>query len=213
MGSGSALVAAALLGRRYVGYDLDPGYVEIARRRVQDALQVRSAAPSAPASASAGPDGAGAVQLAERCLEEAGFTITGRRKRVPGTGVAVDLVALDGLGDAWYFDVPGPFTTHRGGLARTDAVWRALGRACALRVARGDVPLVLLTTDLPRRRSEGDTALRAAGRGTVFDVVHLLSGDGLERLRSYAKGGRTGEPRPGFWPDDGVAVPGSRSAR
>ncbi len=34
MGSGSALVAAARLGRRYVGYDLDASYVEIARRRV-----------------------------------------------------------------------------------------------------------------------------------------------------------------------------------
>lgn len=34
MGSGSALVAAARLGRRYVGYDLDETYVAIARRRV-----------------------------------------------------------------------------------------------------------------------------------------------------------------------------------
>src|SRR5207302_9875148 len=33
MGSGSALVAAARLGRRYAGYDLDDRYVEIARRR------------------------------------------------------------------------------------------------------------------------------------------------------------------------------------
>ena len=41
MGSGSALVAAARLGRRYVGYDLDPSYVEIARRRV--AAELRSA--------------------------------------------------------------------------------------------------------------------------------------------------------------------------
>src|SRR4051812_33340612 len=33
MGSGSALVAAARLGRLYVGYDTDSAYVEIARRR------------------------------------------------------------------------------------------------------------------------------------------------------------------------------------
>src|SRR5205823_868022 len=38
MGSGSALVAAARLGRRYVGYDLDASYVDIARRRVAEAL-------------------------------------------------------------------------------------------------------------------------------------------------------------------------------
>jgi len=38
MGSGSALVAAARLGRRYVGYDTDADYVDIARRRVAEAL-------------------------------------------------------------------------------------------------------------------------------------------------------------------------------
>ncbi len=46
MGSGSALVAAARLGRRYVGYDLDREYVEIARRRVREEVS-----PSAPAVA------------------------------------------------------------------------------------------------------------------------------------------------------------------
>ena len=36
MGSGSTLVAASRTGRRYVGYDLDAGYVELARTRVDD---------------------------------------------------------------------------------------------------------------------------------------------------------------------------------
>src|SRR6185369_6823927 len=36
MGSGSTLVAAARLDRRFVGYDLDPTYVDIARLRVRD---------------------------------------------------------------------------------------------------------------------------------------------------------------------------------
>ena len=34
MGSGSTLIAAARLGRRYVGYELDAAYVQIARERV-----------------------------------------------------------------------------------------------------------------------------------------------------------------------------------
>ena len=93
----------------------------------------------------------------------------------------------------------GPFTRYRGGLARTDAVWRSLGRACALRQARGGTPLVLLTTHLPRRPSEGDSALRAAGPDVVFDVIELLSTDGLERLARYAKGELTTRPEPGFW--------------
>ena len=37
MGSGSALVAAARLGRRYAGYDLDESYVAIAKQRVTEA--------------------------------------------------------------------------------------------------------------------------------------------------------------------------------
>jgi len=45
MGSGSTLVAAARLDRRYVGYDLDGDYVEIARRRVAEALDVPMADP------------------------------------------------------------------------------------------------------------------------------------------------------------------------
>ncbi len=57
MGSGSALVAAARLGRRYVGYDLDSQYVEIARRRVGNEtnteVQMPEASPRRPVQARA----------------------------------------------------------------------------------------------------------------------------------------------------------------
>jgi hypothetical protein len=61
------------------------------------------------------------------------------------------------------------------------------------------VPLVFLTSHLPRSSSEGDTALRAAGRATFFDAIQMLSDDDRERLALYAKGGHTDRPEPGFW--------------
>src|SRR3954447_26852058 len=192
MGSGSALVAAARLGRRYVGYDLDDSYVAIARRRVEEVLQPDEETPATVA-------GKPAQKLAEQILEEAGFTIESRNRRIPHTGVTVSLVARDGDGATWYFDVCGAFTSHRGGLLRADAVWKCLGRAFALQQARGAVPLVLLTTHLPKGPSEPDTALRAAGPAAFFDAVDMLSSESLDRLAVYAKGGFADNPQPGFW--------------
>jgi len=144
-------------------------------------------------------EGKAAQKLAEQLLNEAGFTIEVHNKRIRKTGVTVDFVATDDDDETWFFDVTGAFTSHRGGLLRTDTVWKSLGRAYALRAARGEVPLVFLTSHLPRRSSEGDTALRAAGPDAFFDAIEMLSPDSLERLQRYAKGGFTDNPQPGFW--------------
>ena len=192
MGSGSALVAAARLGRRYIGYDLDAGYVDTARRRVAEAI---TGAPPhfelggmGEARDAAAREGRSAVQLAERAITDAGFAIVERNRRVRKTAVTVSFVATDAAGDTWWFDVGGSFTSHRGGLLGTDTVWKSLGRACAVQASRADVPLVLLTTDLPRRPSEGDTALRAAGCAVFLDAIDLFSSDALERLAPVRQG-------------------------
>ncbi len=197
MGSGSALVAAAVLDRRYVGYDLDAGYVELARRRVSEALSDLSTRDHA-----ADPDGGTALSLAETTLTDAGFTITGRNRRIPRTGVAVGFVAEDDAGDVWRFDLCGPNSTYRGGMTRIDVAWRALGRAAAVMGARSadGVPLVLLTTALAPD-GEATVALHSAGPGAFFDVVVLGSDADADRLRLYAKGGYTADPQPGFWTD------------
>jgi site-specific DNA-methyltransferase (adenine-specific) len=212
MGSGSTMVAAARLGRRYVGYDLDPAYVEIARGRVADAMAEAGgsrheddAAASDGTSATAGVDvetlaeGKGVRAVAVDVLTAAGFSVVQQNRRVRGTGVSVDLVATDATGATWWFDVAGPYTDHRGGMARTEVVWRALGRAAALRHARGEIPLVVLTTELPRRPGDSDTAVRAAGPSTITDLVDLRSADDRRRLAAYAVSGPHSAPEPGFW--------------
>ncbi|MGH9082635.1 MAG: hypothetical protein ACRDWN_04755, partial [Acidimicrobiales bacterium] len=145
-----------------------------------------------------GREGRAAPALAADVLAEAGFTVIARDRRLPGTGMAISLVATDGAGVTWYFDVAGPCTTRRGGLLRNEVVWKTLGRTHVLS-RRGVRPVVVLSSQLPRRPGPGDTALRGAGPEGIFDVVDLLSPDGLDRLRRYAKGGRDAAPSPGFW--------------
>jgi DNA modification methylase len=204
MGSGSTLVAAARLDRRFVGYDLDPTYVDIARLRVRDegetaptAVEPETATPepdadndSADFQARASREGKAAQALAEDLLKTTGFTIVAKNQRVRGTGVVINFIATDAAEVEWYFDVSGAFTSTRGGLLRTDTVWKSLGRAQALARA-GKTPIVFLTSHLPNKGSEGDVALRAALEDIVFDAIEMRSPAGYEALRKYAAGGHT----------------------
>jgi hypothetical protein len=149
-------------------------------------------------------EGKAAEAIAERVLEDAGFTIIGRNVRLRGLGLTVNFVANDRDGVPWYFDVSGAFTTTRGGLLRTETVWKSLGRAHVL--ANNDKkPVVFLTSHFPRRGSEGDTALRAAGIMAFFDAIEMLSDSGRERLEHYALGGNHDLPLTGFWTGEEIA--------
>lgn len=224
MGSGTTLVAAVRSDRRYLGYDTDPGYVETAKRRVKEEvkslarLSVVQAGPSEPRRRRAGEgliedptgsdpgdyqaraskEGKAAQAIAEGLLLESGFEILGTNVRMRGLGVSVSFLAADADGVGWYFDVSGAFTTTRGGLLRSDTVWKSLGRANVL-FSNQKTPVVLLTSHLPRPRSEGDVALRAVGPRVVFDAIEMLAPEQADRLKAYAKGGHTLRAEPGFW--------------
>jgi DNA modification methylase len=216
MGSGSTLVAAARTARRYVGYDLDPTFAEISRSRVLG-VAPRHPAPT-PASTTTGGaevadpeprtgrdgfharaarEGKRARDLAEQRLEDAGFEILRRNHRLKGLGLTVDFHAADATGGEWYFDVTGAFTSVRPGLTRTETVWRYLGRAHVL-ANQGYERVVFLTSNLPRRGSDGDRALRKATREAFFDAIEIFSEEDFARLRAYARGD-VHEPLPGFW--------------
>jgi DNA modification methylase len=200
-GSGSTLVAAQRTGRDAIGYDLDPSYVERTLARVAEERG------STPGPASPVDDiGASAGNLAKDALVAAGFHDVRANRRLRGLGLAVSFTATDSTGRMWYFDVAGPNSAYRGGMAKTDIVWRTLGRAHAM-ASNGIGPLVVLTTQLPRAGGEADRALRATGPGGFFDAVDLLSSEARVRMTAYATQGLT-PPLPGFWTVEDLAPGG-----
>jgi hypothetical protein len=145
------------------------------------------------------------MTLAREAIEKAGFVDVRANRRLRGLGMAVSFSALGTGGRTWYFDVAGSNSSYRGGMAKSETVWRTLGRAHVM-AASGVGPLVVLTTQLPRAGTEADRALRAPGPGGIFDVVDLGSAgvDGATRLAAYAKS-RGGAPLPGFWDERDLA--------
>jgi DNA modification methylase len=191
LGSGSTVVAARRTGRRGIGYDLDPTYVKLARDRVAN-----EGAP--PVAAVSVPDpGASAGTLAEQALGQAGFSDIKPNRRVRGLGLTVSFTATDGRGKTWYFDVAGSNSSYRGGMTKTETVWRTLGRAHVM-AANQVGPLIVLTAQLPRPGSEGERALRATGPSGFYDAIDLFDKAARRRLTGYATGTKAG-PGAGFW--------------
>ena len=236
LGSGSTVVAAERTGRVGVGFDLDESYVTLARERVtaekarrrprfvesagdeplpfQDPQTVEERVEHFQARAT--KEGKKAQDLAKEVLTDAGFEIIQEKAKVPGIGLQFNFLVADQLGDhQYYVDMSGAFTTSRPGLMRTDTLWKMLGRAHVLKTHSRDARLLVLTSNLPRKGSEGDRAMRAVGPWSVFDAVEifddpiggleLMTGPtrGVGRLRSYAAGG-SDIPLPGYWTEEDI---------
>lgn len=210
MGSGSAAVAALRTRRHYIGFDTDAGYVTAAeerlaaeRRRLDEAPDsstvpfrvelppVASAVDADDVTAQAVREGRQAKEYARLLLEGCGFTDIQEDVKPRGLGIVLNFVATDQTGGRWAFDVSGAFTTSRGGLRRTESLWKSLGEAAVLHESGSELHVVLLTTDAPAKGTAAYQALNVMrGRDKpVFDVVELLNTDDQTRLRRYATHG------------------------
>ncbi|RIK09361.1 MAG: hypothetical protein DCC49_06590 [Acidobacteria bacterium] len=211
-GSGTTAIAALRTGRHYIGYDTDAGYIELAEARVaeerrrlesgggDDHEDRRFFLPAIPDDGKDQPDslagnaaaisqGAGAKQVAGEMLEASGFRKIQRDVKVKA-GIEVAFSAEDASGTTWHFEVCGGFTSVRPGLLRGDILWKALGTACVLHQVAPDVPLVLLTTGVPKPGSAGHRALfEVVGPGSpIFSVIEIDSTSGHEALSLLARG-------------------------
>jgi site-specific DNA-methyltransferase (adenine-specific) len=207
-GSGTTAVAAVRAGRHFAGYDLDESYITLAENRVEDERRrlerqvpptlPKVSLPAVPVPPSAEEDfqsravreGRAAKEIALAVIESAGFTDIQKDQRQPG-GVGVNFTARDSKGVLWFFDVIGSFTSHRPGLRRTDALWKALGKAALLREV-GQTRLVLLTTHTPVPGSPGAQALdQVVGpKKPIHAVIEMLEQSGLEALCALCEGKR-----------------------
>jgi len=206
VGSGTTAVAALAAGRHYVGYDLDDAYIRRAEARVSaERLRVVEAGRPSPRQVSlfaepapAGDDegfrspaareGRTAKKIAGEVIQAAGFTDVRQDQRQRG-GVQVSFTGRDRKGELWFFDVAGSFTSHRSGLTRVDALWKALGKAAVLREV-SNTPLILLTTAAPSRASAGGQALQqvTGTKKPIHAVIEMLEPSGLEDLQAIYEG-------------------------
>ena len=183
VGSGSTLVAALRCGRDAVGYDLDPDYVALARERLAAEAATDAGTDAPCAGDGARPPRSPGPRSRRRGSRRAAQPPPARAR--PGRRLLRHRRARAGRGTSTW---PGPNSAYRGGMARSETVWRTLGRAHVL-AAGGRAPLVVLTTQLPRPGTEADRALRAPGPGGIFDAVDLLSAaapNAAGRLRDAA---------------------------
>ncbi|HEX4905245.1 MAG TPA: site-specific DNA-methyltransferase [Acidimicrobiales bacterium] len=167
MGAGSTAVAAVRTGRHYVGYDLDPAYVEVARTRVAGERPVAAA------------DGTSAVDAAAALLSAAGFTDVRKPRNER------DLVATDASGVRWRVLVGGARTISRPGLRRLEEAWRVIALASASKD-----PVIILTPARPPASSPAHGVLRdVTGPGRpVTAVIELDAAGALQTLRDLARG-------------------------
>jgi site-specific DNA-methyltransferase (adenine-specific) len=130
-------------------------------------------------------EGRTAKEIAGLLIEGAGFSALRAEARIAGLEFA--FAAQDRGGGHWLFDVSGSFGRGKSGLIKSETLWKALGKASALRALQSRGPrLVLLTMHLPAPGTPEHDALVALRGEVVADAFGMLEADTTEGLRAHA---------------------------
>lgn len=168
MGSGTTAVAARLTGRSFVGYEMDPSYVDIARQRIE-----HEAGPDLVRKRMHHDDVRTLRDIVEDVLDRAGCEVVEWGVRIV-TGFEVSGKARTTQGKEFLFDIVGGAMPGRSGLARGDLMWREIGRAAVVFAVEPNVPFVAFSAGLPERSGGGLALQSTVGAGRpIAAVVHV----------------------------------------
>ena len=208
MGSGTTAVAAVATGRNYVGYDTEPEYVDAAKTRLRllESPEVVSSAAadgepsaagqgtesslSADADESAGlleralAEGYSARDVARLSLQSAGAERILDAPKLPGGAEMSFSAEFEGV--RWLVDVCGSFSTSRGGLNRSEVLWRSMGRAAVASVASPDARILLLSTAMPAPGPSAK-ALESVVADGMVQIVELGTGTTVDDIRAEVR--------------------------
>lgn len=168
MGSGTTAVAARLTGRSFVGYEMDPAYVEIAHHRLE-----MEAGPDAVEARRSGIEIRTLRDIVSEVLESADCSIVQWGVRIVN-GMDVSGRARTREGRSFLFDIAGGAMPGRTGMARGEVLWREIGRAAVVAQMHPDEPFVVFTAGLPEKSGGGSALQAVVGEGRPIDgVVHV----------------------------------------
>ena len=168
MGSGTTAVAARLTGRSFVGYEMDPSYVDIAHQRIE-----REAGPEVVGERVHRDDVRTLRDIVEDILNRAGCEVVEWGVRVV-TSFDVSGKARSSHGREFLFDIVGGAMPGRTGLARGDLLWREIGRAAVVHSVRPNDPFFVFSAGLPERSGGGLALQSTVGAGQpISAVIHV----------------------------------------
>lgn len=144
---------------------------------------------STPNFQSKGPEQGKAFD--EQCrliLRGLGFEVGERPFRVRDAGIEIDAEMKSQGGEVYWVEFKGSWLGQRPGSRRTDTVKKAIADAFLAHFVYPDVKMLLLTSHLPKRDSDGHQMLRKTlEAGALFEVINVNDPEDLDRLRALAE--------------------------